>query len=278
MRATKRQTEAVRAYVEREAHVPVVHMEKAASELVGPVRHDIWDVQCEDSRWWVITEPTNLYSQDKFPSRDETLSFHVGLALRMSYEYDRRLPPEIPAADLLAGTWRRWEQAFEPYESGDEAENFQAVGVRLRECLISFIIETTNDDLVPVGEVPPQGANFREWTALLADTLASGKSNEHLRSYLKKLAVETWEYVNWLTHAKNAVRPDADIGIRAVEHLLNIFTLARVRLRYPGNRCAECGSYRLVGGVCEHCGWADPNYVPPDTSRKKKNERMRPLN
>jgi hypothetical protein len=90
----------------------------------------------------VITEPTNLYRQDMFPSRDETLSFHVGLALRMSYDHDRRIPPEIPAADLLRGTWRRWEQAFEPYESGDEAENFQAVGVRLRECLISFIIET----------------------------------------------------------------------------------------------------------------------------------------
>jgi hypothetical protein len=57
MRATKRQTEAVRAYVEREAHEQVIHLEKAASELVGPVRHDIWDVHCTDSRWWVITEP-----------------------------------------------------------------------------------------------------------------------------------------------------------------------------------------------------------------------------
>ena len=102
MRTTRRQTEAVRAYVEREAHEPVVHLEKAASELVGPVRHDIWDVHCTDSRWWVITEPTNLYSQDKFPSRDEALSFHIGLALRMSYEYDRRIPAEIPAATYCA--------------------------------------------------------------------------------------------------------------------------------------------------------------------------------
>jgi hypothetical protein len=28
---------------------------------------------------------------------------------------------------------------------------------------------------------------------------------------LKKLAVETWEYVNWPTHAKNAVRMDAEM-------------------------------------------------------------------
>src|SRR5579859_482025 len=101
MRATKRQTEAVRAYVEDQAHEQVVHLEKAASELVGPVRHDIWDVHCADSRWWVITEPTNLYSQDDFKSRDVALTFHIGLSIRISYLYDRRIPVELPAADML---------------------------------------------------------------------------------------------------------------------------------------------------------------------------------
>lgn len=50
-----------------------------------------------------------------------------------------------------------------------------------------------------------------------------------LRSYLKKNAVETWEYVHWLTHAKNAIRLDAEIGLKAVEHLLGVFTAARLR-------------------------------------------------
>lgn len=45
MRATKRQTETIRAYVEGQAHEQVIHLEKVASELVGPVRHDIWDVR-----------------------------------------------------------------------------------------------------------------------------------------------------------------------------------------------------------------------------------------
>jgi hypothetical protein len=40
MRATKRQTEAIRAYVEDQAHEAVVHLEKAASELVGPASHE----------------------------------------------------------------------------------------------------------------------------------------------------------------------------------------------------------------------------------------------
>lgn len=273
MRATKRQTEAVRAYVEDQAHEEVVHLEKAASELVGPVRHDIWDVHCTDSRWWVITEPTNLYSQEDFKSRDVALTFHVGLSMRVSYLQDRRIPVKIPAADLLPGTWRRWEQAFEAYDSGDEAENFQAVGARLRECLISFIGETADDDLVPVGQEPPQAANFKAWTELLANALASGESSARLRSYLKKLAVETWDYVAWLTHAKNAIRPDAEIGLKAVEHLLGTFTAARMRLRYSGTRCAECGSYRLVGGMCERCGWADPAYEPPDPSPRVRRKR-----
>ena len=57
---------------------------------------------------------------------------------------------------------------------------------------------------------------------------------------MKKLAVETWEYVNWLTHAKNAVRMDAEIGLKAVEHLLGVFTAARLRLGRASVWCEEC--------------------------------------
>jgi hypothetical protein len=128
MRATKRQTEAIRAHAESQAHEQVVHLEKAASELVGPVRHDIWDVHCTDSRWWVITEPTNLYSQDDFKSRDVALTFYIGLALRVSYLHDRKVPVKADAAYLLPGSWRRWEQAFEAYDSGDEGRDLPGGG------------------------------------------------------------------------------------------------------------------------------------------------------
>jgi hypothetical protein len=60
MRASKRDREAIRVYVESQAHEEAIHLEKSASELVGPVRHDIWDVQCSATRWWVVTNPTNL--------------------------------------------------------------------------------------------------------------------------------------------------------------------------------------------------------------------------
>jgi hypothetical protein len=260
VRSTSAEKDAIRSYVEREAGEAVLHLEKVASELVGPVRHDIWDVHCADSRWWVLTNPTNLYTQVDFKSRDVALTFHVGLSLRMEYLRERQVPVTPEAAVLLPGSWRRWAQAFEAYESGDEAENFQAVGVRLRECLVSFAGEVRRDDLVPDGQVAPKGADFKGWAELLAGYLAAGSSASKLRSYLKKLSVETWDYVAWLTHAKDAMRADAEIGLKAVEHLLGMFTAARLRLQMSSSRCETCGSYRVVGGVCQACAWIDPAY------------------
>jgi len=277
MRTSKHEKDDIAGYVEEQAGESVGHVEKVASELVGSVRHDIWDVHCADSRWWVVTNPTNVYSQADFKSRDVVLTFHVGLALRISYAREREVPVAPEPAALLPGSWRRWQQAFEGYDSGDEAENFQAVGVRLRECLVSFIGETRSDDLVPAGQAAPKASDFNGWTELLANYLAAGNSASALRSYLKKLALETWGYVNWLTHAKNAVRMDAEIGLNAVEHLLGTFTAARLRLDQLNSRCENCGSYRVVSGTCEHCGWIDPAYKPTALPAVSAEERARRL-
>jgi hypothetical protein len=198
--------------------------------MVGAIRQDIWDVHCPDSRWRVATNPTNLYNQADFQSRDVVLTFHIGLMLRVEYAQDPNVPVAPESAELLPGSWRRWQQAFEAYDSGDEAGAFQSVGVRLRECLVSLVGETRDDELVPAGQTPPKAADFKGWTELLANGLAPGESSARLRSYLKKLAVETWEYVNCLTHAKNVVRMDTEIALKAFEHLLGTFTAARLRL------------------------------------------------
>lgn len=277
MRATELETDEIRAYVEDQAHEEVVHLEKVASELVGPIRHDIWDVHGAASRWWVVTNPTNLYDQADFKSRDVVLTFHIGLMLRVQHAQERDVPVSPEVADLLPGSWRRWQQAFEAYDTSDEAEAFQSVGVRLRECLVSFVGETRNDNLVPEGQAPPKGSDFKGWTDLLANRVAAGESAARLRSYLKKLAVETWEYVNWLTHAKNAIRMDAEIGLKAVEHLLGTFTAARLRLARIPTRCEACGSYEVVTGVCRRCEWADLSYVPPELPEWSEEERARRL-
>jgi hypothetical protein len=96
IRASRREKDAIRAFVDDQAREAVIHLEAAASELVGSVRHDIWDVHCTQSRWWVVTNPTNLYSQQDFKSGDVVLTFHIGLALRLEYARERDVPVALP--------------------------------------------------------------------------------------------------------------------------------------------------------------------------------------
>jgi hypothetical protein len=277
VRTSQRDKDEVWAYVESRVNEKVTHLEKAASEMVGPVRHDIWDAHCLTTRWWVVTNPTNLYSQDDFKSRDVVLTFHIGVAIRTEYANERDVPVAPGLADLLPGSWRRWQQAFDELDSGDEAETFQSVGVRLRECLVSFIGETCSDGLVSEGEVPPKAADFKGWTDLLANDLASGKSASHLRSYLKDVSVATWDYVNWLTHAKNAIRMDAEIGLKLVEHILGMFTAAKLRIGAHPTRCEVCLSYEVLAGVCRNCDWIDPEFQQPELPDLTSGELKRRL-
>jgi len=48
----------------------VEHVEKVACERVLSRDHDVFDVHTNKGRWWVITNPTNLYSQADHPSMD----------------------------------------------------------------------------------------------------------------------------------------------------------------------------------------------------------------
>jgi hypothetical protein len=76
----------------------------------------------------VITAPTNLYSQKLMPSLDYTLSLHIGVTARMASAQ----PVDVNALEqiVMADAWRRREQAAELLNKADEAEDFQAVGMR----------------------------------------------------------------------------------------------------------------------------------------------------
>src|ERR1035437_9518237 len=263
MKATPGEREEVLAYFDAQMQDdPVVHLEKVAVERVGANVHDIWDVHCERSRWWAVTCPLNYYSQEDFKSRDVVLTFHIGLMARVFSRED--VPLTDSAAAFLPNAWRLWEQAVEGMGTSREAEDFQAVGVRLRECLVTFAGEIADADLVPEGQGVPKSGDVVGWSNLMADRLAAGSSSEQLRSYLKKLARETWDLVNKLTHAKNAASYDAEIAAAAVSHFLSTMTAATMRWSV-GNpeRCGSCSSYQLGAGVCLRCGWIDPDYVSP---------------
>jgi hypothetical protein len=253
----------VREYVETTADEEVIHLEMAASELVGPARHEIWDVHTGSNRWWVVTNPANLYDQADFKSRDVVLTFHVGLVLRTEYLNDREIDVRPEVEGWLPATWRLWRQAFDSYDSGDEVEDFQAVGVRLRECLIALVREISEKNELIESKVEVQEANFKGRMDLIANGLARGSSASRLRSYLKKTGSETWDLVNWLTHSKSSVRLDAEICLKSVEHLIGVVSASQMRAQVQPQQCENCASRTVVGGRCSECGWDDPDYVHP---------------
>jgi hypothetical protein len=242
----------------------VVHSEKVMSQTILGRSHDVWDVHATDGRWWVITDMTNLYSQENHRSADECLSFHVGLMLRLM-QRDRVEGTEMPQA--LPEAWRRFRRAAEAQDEAKDADDFQTVGVRCREALLAMIREATDPTMVPVGQEQPKRSDFKQWSEHLANHLAPGASNARLRGYLKAVGKECWEHVNWLTHARHVARWDGEIALDTTSHVLNMYGAARARAESGlPETCPTCGSYRLVPvydwdllphwfTLCEACEW-----------------------
>jgi hypothetical protein len=250
---------------------PIVRSEKITTEAILGRRYDVWEVEAESGRWWVITNLTNLYSQAKYPSMDECLSFHIGLMQRIlaRQEREERIPPE--EEDRMPAAWRKLAQAEDALERSDEAEEFQAVAMRLREALVRFAREAAESDKLPKREDRPKKGDFVGWSKVIADTVAKGRSNKPLRSYLKSTAKANWELVSALTHDDDATHLDGEIAVAATGNTLLAFTVALVRYeRGAPDRCPECESYRVVSDyrpeigsqgvyvtLCANCGWED---------------------
>lgn len=247
----------------------VTYLENVSSERVLGRDYATWDVHTTGERYWVITNPTNLYSQRLFPSADYTLSFHLGL---MSRVMSRREPQaDDEAQDRLAAAWRRWTQAAEALDQASEAEEFQAVGMRCRECLLALARDIAEKSMVPKGETAPKVGDFIHWSELIANALASGSSAREMRSYLKTTAKAAWQLVAWLTHASSAVRFDAGLAVDATHSILASFGMAVLRFEQGiPSQCPQCSSYQVstfyVGEisesmpyapVCHACGWSN---------------------
>ncbi len=195
---------------------------------------------------------------------DYAISFHIGLMVRIVARQRASVTEEEQTRFSVA--WRRFEQSHQALDKAEEAEDFQAVGMRCRECLIAFVREAGTDDMVPDDQMRPKRSDFIHWSELIAQKVAAGDSNERLRNYLKTTAKVTWEYVQTLTHASNAARFDGEIAIDATGHVLSAYSHALLRQeQHPPNRCPDCSSYRLFREyvleidsyvtICEVCGW-----------------------
>jgi len=55
--------EVIAYYLSQSPGAEVSFLQKVYSEAIIGHQHDVWDVHANDGRWWVITNPTNLYSQ-----------------------------------------------------------------------------------------------------------------------------------------------------------------------------------------------------------------------
>jgi predicted RNA-binding Zn-ribbon protein involved in translation (DUF1610 family) len=258
---------AISDYVETQARdEKVQHAERIMSEHVAGNDYDCWDVHTNKDRYWVITNPTNLYSQYYFPSLDYTLSFHIGVMLRVMAA--QRGAPNPGHRSRFTPVWRRWEQAAESCDSAEEAEDFQAVGVKCRETLIQFVRTLARPKMVPNGQEAPKKNDVVGWSNLIANTIAPGDHNEYIRGYLKAICKNAWDLGNWLTHVNNATRNDAEIVLDAVQTVIGTFGMAVMRHESGSpDRCPDCGSYSIDVGFepelmprpyileCENCGW-----------------------
>lgn len=263
---------AIRDYVERQARDErVVHLEKVASERVFGTKHDVWDVHTNRCRWWVVTSPANLYRQKDFPSLDYILSFHVGLMARVAARQEGQVSDRAADRDRLLAPWRRWEQATEALDLAEEAEDFQAVGMRCRECLLELVQAIVQPGMLELGEEAPKRGDFIHWSEIIARAIASGASAHEVRSFLKVSAKATWQLVNWLTHGRNAVRNDGQVAVDATASVLAAFTTSLMRHEHgTPDRCPACSSYQMgldhrvssapalplrTFAVCARCGW-----------------------
>jgi hypothetical protein len=248
----------------------VEHLELVKSEFVFGREYKVWDVHATDGRWWIVTNPTNLYSQEHIPSLDFVLSLHVGLMARVASRDSRRA--RTPNSERFAAAWRRWEQAAEAVDGAAEAEDFQSIGMKCRECLLAFVRGAQMDVSVPSGTEKPKRADFVHWAELIAEWVAPGSHSKDVRVYLKQLAGSTWPLVNWLTHTSSAVRHDAELIVSATNHLLGSFAAALIRRESQlPDRCPKCSSYQVESFyvpeleqdppyllVCRACAWEAP--------------------
>jgi hypothetical protein len=253
-------------YVESQARdESVQHVERIKREIVLGGTYEVWDVTTDKDRWWVITNLTNLYSQRHFPSLDYTLSFHIGLMMRLSSRSDRVDSREPSPFDEV---FRRLDQAEDRHDTAVEAEDYQVVGMLLQECLISLVAALRRRTNLPQDAERPQDANFVAWSGVLMNHLCGGGSNKELRQHLKNMAKEVWQLVNWLTHTRSASRTASSIAIHSCQTVVSHFIHVLERERTDStDQCPGCksqdvrshfdiaippdGDYYLSCGVCD---------------------------
>ncbi|MBK9695925.1 MAG: hypothetical protein IPO80_00500 [Propionibacteriaceae bacterium] len=260
---------AIRQYVEAESvdepDDPVESVELVKRHRVLGESHEIFDVRCKRSRWWVITNLTNLYSQDEFRTADDAFSFHLGLMLRL-WERDR-VTVDDDARAVSERAWRKYEDAVEAMADANDTEDYQSVGVRLREAMLALVRDESERPWVDDIATRPQAANIKDWLEIFALKITAKRRQ---RAYLRSIWEKAWDLSVHLQHDSSAVPWDAEVAVNAVNHALETYMYMKIRSgKDEREACPRCSSHRfgpttdwgedgelLSWSECSACGYA----------------------
>ncbi len=280
---TQREIEHVTEYMKSQApDLTVQFVQKVYAENVLHIRHDVWDVHTDVDRWWVITEPMNLYAQDQFPNMDLALTFHVGLCLRIPRSERQKLS-ELPV-EPFAECYRCLQEASDALAQASEVADYQSIGVRCREALLAFVNAAQTVMPWTSAQDTPKKADLNAWADLICSVALSGPSHEHRRHLFKTLLESAWQFTNWLTHTKSSKWHDAEAAVSSTENAISLCTSAVIRhMRGVPEQCPACGSQRLSPQrgyrqdlpdvewerpTCDKCGWAGEPVPIADVSER----------
>ena len=270
LEAAEEETENVIGYMKSQAPDLIVEFcQKIYAENVLDHRHEVWDIHTNKDRWWVITNPTNLYSQEQFPNMDLALTFHVGLCLRIP----RSEKPKLSDLNLepFGECWRCISEASDALKQAQEVTDYQSIGVRCREALLAFADAAQTVMPWTSEQEQPKRADMKAWVDHICAVALPGPTHENRRHLFKTLLDSAWKFTNWLTHAKTSKWHDAEAGLSTTEHAIGLCTTTVImRLRKVPEECPACGSHRLTPErgihedfleeefewpVCMKCGW-----------------------
>jgi hypothetical protein len=291
--ATDQEKKYIADYISSQARdLEVTFVQKVYAENILGHVHEVWDVHTDKDRWWVITNPTNLYSQEQFPNMDIAVTFHVGLCIRIPRSEKPKLSDV--SVEPFAICYRQMSDANDSLRQAQEVGDYQSIGVRCREMLLAFTDAAQGVFPWSSKETEPKRADFKAWTEHICNSAFAGTTQENRRHLLKTLLDSAWKFDNWLTHAKASTWHDAEAAVSTTENALTICISAIIRLlRGVPEQCPNCGSNRLSPEyaenpdncddiwerpACEKCGWRGqetPSKPSPPKPRKHRKAKVK---
>ncbi len=268
----------------------VTLIQKMYSENVHGTLHEIYDVHTDKERWWVITDPMNMYSQEQFPNMDIALTFHIGLMFRV-LRAEKERAGDVDESPFV-GCFRQLEDASDALSQAMELSDFQAIGVRCRETLLAFTDASQRVFPWASQAEKPKKADFKAWVDHVCTVMLSGETHENRRHLFKTVLDASWKFNNWLTHAKGATWHDAESAVASTDNAISLCMSAIYRhMRGEPERCPVCGSSRLERQhahnpeyqdeiwerpACQKCPWTGAETViKPSKKRREKKAKVK---